>query len=517
MPRNYRVERDAIIQRWYGGHPDTSSPRPHRSWREGPITQADCFGIPTPPNAPFLLYGHCMVWKYSLNADGYGVLTIDGRQELAHRAVFRQTRAHVAGDRQVNHLCNRPYCVQPSHLYAGTAQDNRDDSQIFSKEELLTAPWILLWNDVTGTDDPLSRRLLDSHRYDGTEPWVPVTQPAQRTLEEFTCPGHDFAITMFGGTCRICRICGASELDETRMEGIGTPVLIAELCPASQTVLPIFEKIVTSEFIRDSYLEVRRRAYHRSRGPGMGSHYLRTCGCDYCKQDRTVFRAAIQPLLTRQQSALLDICDRLEPRITAALEEASADMMEALARSMGMDGDQTRALKEHTNDCFNTRHELARTSRLLEAEFGYMTYATCEFATWEEMLEDQGFQHLRLGWSFFSVRKEDEGQVLGIALPVAQRTADRMALAWEEETGRALTSYCEGKPELYQDLRCLARIGATKHMLEHLRHDLLGRNSSSEREPHPHSHCAASILKTCQVHPFPRDFEEGMGYRPGGR
>ena len=248
----------------------------------------------------------------------------------------------------------------------------------------------------------------------------------------------------------------------------------------------------------------------------MGSHYLRTCGCDYCKQDRTVFRAAIQPLLTRQQSALLDICDRLEPRITASLEEASADMMEALARSMGMDGDQTRALKEHTNDCFNSRHELAKTSRLLEAEFGYTTYATCEFATWEEMLEDQGFQHLRLRWSFPSVRKEDEGQVLGTALPVAQRTADRMALVWEEETDRALTSYCEGEPELYQDLRCLARMGATKHVLEHLRHELMGRNSSSEQEPHPHSHCAASVLETGKVHPFSRDFEECMGYRQDG-
>ena len=104
-------------------------------------------------------------------------------------------------------------------------------------------------------------------------------------------------------------------------------------------------------------------------------------------------------------------------------------MMEAWARSMGMDDDQTRALKGHTKDCFNTRHEMARTSRVLESEFGYLTYAMYEFATWEEMLEDQGFQHLRLRWSIFSVRKEDEGQVLATALLVARKTADRIALA----------------------------------------------------------------------------------------
>ena len=133
------------------------------------------------------------------------------------------------------------------------------------------------------------------------------------------------------------------------------------------------------------------------------------------------------------------------------------------------------------------------------------------------MLEEQGFQHLRLRWSFLSVRKEDEEQVQGTVLPVAQGTADRVAVAWEEEADRALTSCCEGKPEFFRDFRRLARMGATKHVLEHLRHELLGRNSSSEREPHPHSHCAASILETGQVHPFPIDFEDGMVYRPGGR
>ena len=97
-----------------------------------------------------------------------------------------------------------------------------------------------------------------------------MTQPAQKPLEEFTCPGHDFAITMFGGACRICRICEASELHEMWMDGVGTPVLVSEICPASQTVLPIFQKITASEFVEDSHLDMRRRAYYRSQGLGMG-------------------------------------------------------------------------------------------------------------------------------------------------------------------------------------------------------------------------------------------------------
>ena len=204
MPRNYRIERDAVIRRWYGGNPQRKNPRPSRSWNEGPITPADCLGIPMQVNSPFTPYGYCLVWKYGLNQYGYGTLTIDGDQELAHRAVFIQTRGRIPEDRQVNHLCNRPYCVQPSHLYAGTSQDNKDDSQIFNKEGLLHAPWILHRPATTTVDDPLLNRLLCTNRHDGTEPWGPAEQPAQKPLEEFTCPSHDFAITMFGGQSRIC-------------------------------------------------------------------------------------------------------------------------------------------------------------------------------------------------------------------------------------------------------------------------------------------------------------------------
>ena len=231
MPRDYQTERDAIIERWYGGNPQTRNPRPRRNWNEGPIAPADCFGVPMQVNSPFSPFGYCLVWRFALNRDGYAVFTIGGKQELGHRAVFIQTRGQVPEDRQVNHLCNRPYCLQPSHLYAGTRQDNKDDSHIFSKEELLHAPWVLHWSERMHAEDALLQRLLESNRYDGTEPWEPIAQPAQRPLEEFTCPGHDFAITMFGGNFRICRICETSEFQESMFDELGTPSLIKELWP----------------------------------------------------------------------------------------------------------------------------------------------------------------------------------------------------------------------------------------------------------------------------------------------
>ena len=142
MSRDYKKERDAVVRRWYGGYIQPSNFRHSRNWIDNPISPSDCFGIPVQVNSPFDPFGHCMVWKYGLNRDGYGILTIDRKQHLAHRIVFFQTRGQIPEDRQVNHLCNRPYCVQPSHLYAGTVQDNKDDSQIFNREEFLHAPWI---------------------------------------------------------------------------------------------------------------------------------------------------------------------------------------------------------------------------------------------------------------------------------------------------------------------------------------------------------------------------------------
>ena len=515
MPRNYQVERDGVIRRWYGGNPQPRNPRPSRIWTEGTITQADCLGIPIPVNSPFFVLGHCMAWKYGLNRDGYGTLTIDGRQELAHRAVFIQTQGTIPEGMQINHLCNRPYCVQPSHLYAGSKQDNRDDSRIFSQHELMNAPWALHWPGEVRNGDPLLQRLRESSRHDGREPWEPVEQPPQLPLEEFSCPRHDFAITMQGGESRICRICEISEWDEERADGDGTWLIIAEFCPASQTVTPIFDKIANSEFVGDSRLETRRRAYRRESQPfWQGSHNLRNCRCPYCTQDRRTLRKAVQPLLTREESEILDICDLLEPQITDALHDSSSAMMETWARKLGMKGERVMALREHIPGCPNSMSGLATTSRTIESDFAYLLYALGTFRDRAEMLDGQGFQQVMMRWSSVCLREEDEEDVFRSVLPAADETAERMAMAWERQSDGLIRPHLENKSELHEDVRFLARMLAKKHIFEHLRFELLGRNSSTEERPHPHSGCVVGIREIGQVELFPMEFEEGKGYRP---
>ena len=130
------------------------------------------------------------------------------------------------------------------------------------------------------------------------------------------------------------------------------------------------------------------------------------------------------------------------------------------------------------------------------------------------MLDDQGFQQVMFRWSSVSLRDEDEEDVFRTVLPAADETAERVALAWETEADGLMRPYLENKPGLHGNIRFLARMLAKKHIFELLRYELLGRNSSTEERPHPHSGCAASIRETGRVEPFPNDFEEGKGYRP---
>ena len=42
---------------------------------------------------------------------------------------------------QVNHLCHRPFCIQPAHLYLGDAQSNAEDRQARVAEVATYKTW----------------------------------------------------------------------------------------------------------------------------------------------------------------------------------------------------------------------------------------------------------------------------------------------------------------------------------------------------------------------------------------
>ncbi|WP_431068169.1 HNH endonuclease [Ralstonia holmesii] len=70
----------------------------------------------------------CWIWKGApKQPEGYGLFTINGRQQYAHRYAWELEHGPIPQGLLVLHRCDTPACVRASHLFLGTHQDNVDD------------------------------------------------------------------------------------------------------------------------------------------------------------------------------------------------------------------------------------------------------------------------------------------------------------------------------------------------------------------------------------------------------
>ena len=73
----------------------------------------------------------CWVWQGARRPSGHGMFAPDGAQPRcthAHRWLYQYVHGAVLPSNiTVNHHCDNPPCVNPTHLYAGTQQDNVRD------------------------------------------------------------------------------------------------------------------------------------------------------------------------------------------------------------------------------------------------------------------------------------------------------------------------------------------------------------------------------------------------------
>lgn len=69
----------------------------------------------------------CHEWNAALHRDGYGKFYFRGKDVASHRASYILNVGEVPEGLMVLHKCDNRKCVNPNHLYIGTAKQNVKD------------------------------------------------------------------------------------------------------------------------------------------------------------------------------------------------------------------------------------------------------------------------------------------------------------------------------------------------------------------------------------------------------
>lgn len=71
---------------------------------------------------------YCWLWSGGRNRAGYGKFSMNGKVIAASRASYILFNGQITEGKYICHTCDNPPCVNPAHLWEGTASENQIDS-----------------------------------------------------------------------------------------------------------------------------------------------------------------------------------------------------------------------------------------------------------------------------------------------------------------------------------------------------------------------------------------------------
>ena len=88
----------------------------------------------------------CWIWQGARTNKGYGCVDVNGTNTTAHRAAWVAKFGSISKGILVCHHCDTPPCINPDHLFLGTAKDNAAD--MVSKGRHNSGSWKVLTEAV---------------------------------------------------------------------------------------------------------------------------------------------------------------------------------------------------------------------------------------------------------------------------------------------------------------------------------------------------------------------------------